>query len=94
MPAYWIAHAEITDPESYGKYAALAGPAIAAAGGRFLARGGRHRQLEGKDRARNVLIEFPSLEAAEACYNSPAYQEALAFAKDSSIRDIVIVEGA
>ncbi len=93
MPAYWIAHTEVTDAESYGQYANLAGPAIEAHGGRFLARGGRHVQLEGNDRARNVVVVFPSLEDAEACYRSPAYQEALAFAKGASIRDLVARRG-
>lgn len=93
MPAYWIAHSEVTDATRYGEYAKLAGPAIEAHGGRFLARGGKHKQLEGNDRARNVLVEFPSLEAAEACYNSDAYQAALVHAKGASIRDLVIVEG-
>jgi uncharacterized protein (DUF1330 family) len=94
MPAYWIAHATVTDPEAYGRYAKLATEAIAAHGGRFLARGGRYVQLEGNDRARNVLAEFPSLEAAEACYRSAAYQAALAHAKGAAERDLVIVEGA
>ena len=93
MPAYWIAHIEITDAARYGEYARLAPAAIAAHGGRFLARGGRHKQFEGNDRARNVVIEFPDLAAAEACYTSPAYQEALGFARDSSVRDVVVVEG-
>ena len=53
MPtALWIAHVHVTDAEAYGKYAALAGPAIAAHGGYFLARAGRYVQLEGNDRAR------------------------------------------
>ena len=93
MPgAYWIAHVTVLDPEAYGNYAELAGPAIAAAGGKFLARGARYVQLEGNDRARNVLAWFPSLEAAEACYRGPAYQAALAHAKGASERDLVIVE--
>ena len=94
MPAYWIAHVEVSDPEAYGRYAKLASEAIAAHGGRFLARGGRYLQLEGRDRARNVLAEFPSLEAAEACYRSPAYQAALAHARGAAERDLVIVDGA
>jgi uncharacterized protein (DUF1330 family) len=93
MPAYWIAHVTVTDEAAYGRYAKLATDAIAAHGGRFLARGGRYRQLEGREHARNVLAEFPSLEAAEACYNSPAYQEALSHARGASTRDLVIVEG-
>lgn len=93
MPtALWIAHVKVLDPEAYGKYAELAGPAIAKHGGAFLARGGRYVQLEGKDRARHVVARFPSLEVAEACYHSPEYQEALSHAKGASERDLLIVE--
>ncbi|MET4126911.1 DUF1330 domain-containing protein [Roseovarius sp. MBR-6] len=92
MPALWIAHVTVTDAEAYGRYAALAGPAIAKHGGEFIARGGRYVQLEGRDRARNVVARFPSLEAAEACYNSPEYQQALDHARGASERDLVIVE--
>lgn len=92
MPALWIAHVTVTDAEAYGKYAELAGPAIAKHGGEFIARGGRYVQLEGRDRARNVVARFPSLEAAEACYNSPEYQAALDHARGASDRDLVIVE--
>lgn len=92
MSALWIAHVHVTDEETYKKYAAIATEAIAEFGGVFLARGGRYVQLEGRDRARNVVARFPSLEAAEACYNSPRYQEAVAFAKQSSERDLMILE--
>jgi uncharacterized protein (DUF1330 family) len=93
MPAYWIAHVTVTDEEAYGRYARLATDAIAAHGGRFLARGGRHLQMEGRDHPRNVVAEFPSLEAAEACYRSPEYQSALDHARGASERDLVLVEG-
>lgn len=93
MPAYWIAHVTVTDPEAYGRYAALATGAIEGHGGRFLARSGRYVQLEGRDHARNVVAEFPSLEAAEACYRSAEYQSALAHAKGAAERELVIVEG-
>jgi uncharacterized protein (DUF1330 family) len=93
MPtALWIAHVKVTDAEAYGKYAALAGPAIAAYGGYFLARSGRYVQLEGNDRARNVVARFPSLEAAVECYRSAAYQAALAHAKGAAERDLMVVE--
>lgn len=93
MPtALWIAHVTVTEAEAYGRYAKAAGPAIADHGGVFLARGGRYVQLEGNDRARNVVARFPSVEAAVACYNSPAYQEALSHAKGASVRDLVVVE--
>ncbi|WP_135507477.1 DUF1330 domain-containing protein [Roseovarius aestuariivivens] len=92
MPALWIAHVTVTDEEAYGKYAKLAGPAIAAHGGEFLARGARFVQLEGKERPRNVVARFPSLEAAEQCYRSDDYQQALNHAKGASERELVIVE--
>ena len=92
MAALWIAHVTVTDPEAYGRYAKAAGPAIAAHGGEFIARGGRYVQLEGTDRARNVVARFASLEAAEACYRSAEYQAALDHARGASERDLVIVE--
>lgn len=92
MTALWIAHVTVTDPEAYGRYAQAAGPAIAAHGGVFLARGGRYRQMEGQERPRNVVARFPSFEAAVACYESREYQAALAHAKGASERDLVIVE--
>lgn len=92
MPALWIAHVSVTDAEAYGKYAELAGPAIAKHGGSFIARGGRYVQLEGKDRPRNVVARFPSVEAAETCYHSDDYQAALDHARGASERDLVIIE--
>lgn len=93
MPAYWIGHVEVTDPEAYGKYAELAGPAIEAHGGRFLARAGRYVQFEGNDRARNVVVEFPTLEKAVECYHSDAYSAARSHAENASVRDLMVVEG-
>lgn len=92
MPAYWIAHVDVTDEALYGEYAKIATEAIAAHGGEFLARAGRYKQLEGNDRARNVVAVFPTFEDAIACYESPRYQEAVGFAKRSSTRDLVVVE--
>ena len=95
MPtALWIAHVQVTDAEAYGKYAALAGPAITAHGGYFLARAGRYVQLEGNDRPRNVVARFPSLEKAVECYHSAAYQEAMSFAKGAAERELMVVEEA
>ena len=92
MSALWIAHVTVTDEEAYGKYAAIATEAIAEHGGVFLARGGRYVSLEGTERPRNVVARFPSVEAAEACYRSARYQEALSFARGASERDLMIVE--
>lgn len=92
-PGYWIAHVTVTDEEAYKKYAALAGKAIAEHGGEFLSRGGRVVHFEGTERPRNVLAKFPSLAAAEACYRSDTYQEALSHARGASERDLMVVEG-
>jgi uncharacterized protein (DUF1330 family) len=93
MPtALWIAHVEVTNAEAYAEYAKGATVAIAAHGGVFLARGGKYVQLEGRDRPRNVVARFPSLQAAVDCYNSPQYQAALVHAKGASTRDLMVVE--
>lgn len=92
MSALWIAHVTVTDEEKYMNYAAIATEAIAAHGGVFLARGGKHQQMEGRDHARNVVARFPSLEKAVECYNSPRYAEARKLAVVSAERDLVIVE--
>ncbi len=92
MPALWIANVHVTDDEAYGKYAALAGPAIKSHGGYFIARGGAYEQLEGRDRARNVVAKFPDMQSAHDCYHSDAYQEALSHARDASERDLIIIE--
>ena len=93
MPtALWIAHVEVSNVDAYAEYAKGATVAIAAHGGVFLARGGKYVQLEGRDRARNVVARFPSLQAAVDCYNSPDYQAALAHAKGASTRDLMVVE--
>jgi uncharacterized protein (DUF1330 family) len=93
MPgAFWVAHVTVTDEEAYMKYAALATQAIAAHGGTFLARGGQAIQKEGRAHPRNVVAHFPSLEAANACYESATYQEALSHARGASERDLVLIE--
>ena len=92
MTAYWVAHVEVTDAESYGRYAELATAAIESHGGEFLARGTRTVWFEGKERARNVIVRFTSVEAAETCYQSAAYQEALQHARNASIRDVCVIE--
>ena len=92
MPALWIAHVTVTDADAYGKYAELAGPAVAKHGGVFIARGGRFVQLEGKERPRNVVARFPSVDAAVDCYHSAEYQEALSHARNASERELMVVE--
>jgi uncharacterized protein (DUF1330 family) len=91
--AYWIAHVSVTDPDQYKHYAGDAPIAFKKFGAVMLARGGAHQQMEGNGRARNVVIEFPSLQAALDCYNSPEYQAARAKRVGAGEADIVIVEG-
>ena len=96
MPkAYVIScYREIKDPERLQAYAKLAGPAIIAGGGTFLARGTAARAMEQGVKDRTVIIEFESLEKAIAVYDTPAYQEALrALGPDAVNRDMRVVEG-
>jgi uncharacterized protein (DUF1330 family) len=93
MSAYWVARVHVTDPQTYSKYAALAGPAIEKHGGVFLARGGKQIILEGGAFERSVVARFPSLEAAEKCYNSREYTEARKYAVGTAERHMVAVEG-
>lgn len=93
MKAYWIAHVTVTDPDAYKGYQALAPTAFAAHGARFLARGGAHQVMEGPVLERHVVIEFPSLAAAQACYASAEYQAARAYRDGAALAHVVIVEG-
>jgi len=94
MPkGYWIAHVDVRDPEGYKGYVAAAKPAFEKYGARFLARGGAFEATEGRGRARNVVIEFPSLATALECYNSPEYQAAKAIRIQFAEAEMVMVEG-
>ena len=94
MPkGYWIARVDVRDAERYKDYVAAAKPAFEKYGAVFLARGGAFEALEGKARARNVVIEFPSLQAAVDCYNSPEYQVAAAIRQEVADAEMVVVEG-
>jgi uncharacterized protein (DUF1330 family) len=94
MPkAYWIAHVDVRDPERYKDYVSGAGPAFERYGANFLARGGAYEAMEGKGRGRNVVIEFPSMQAALDCYNSPEYQAAKAIRQTVAEAEMIIVEG-
>lgn len=91
---YWIAaYREIHDAEKLAAYLELAGPAIAAGGGKFLARGPAARVYEAGIPERTTLIEFESLDAAVATHDSPAYQKALKLLGDGVTRDLRFAEG-
>lgn len=91
--AYWIARVDVHDEEGYKPYA-VANPAIFKKfGGRFVVRGGPFEAPEGPSRSRNVVIEFPDLAAAKACYDSPEYQANMKIRLAHSTGEIVIIEG-
>lgn len=96
MPkAYWVsAYHAIHDEQKLAAYATLAGPAILAAGGRFLARGPAAKAYEAGILQRTVVIEFDSLAQAVACHDSAGYQAALRALDGGATRDLRIVEGA
>jgi uncharacterized protein (DUF1330 family) len=92
--AYWItAYRSIRDPEALAAYAKIAGPALQAAGGRFLARGLPAHVYEGGLAERTVLIEFESVAQAIAAHDSPGYQQALRALAGGAERDLRIIEG-
>lgn len=96
MPkAYWITfYRFVSNPAALAAYARLAGPAIAAGGGRLLVRGTPAKTYEAGLDQRSVVIEFDSLEKAIATYESPAYQAAKKLLEGSVERDVRMLEGA
>lgn len=91
---YWVAtYRSVSNPDALAAYAKLAGPAISAGGGRFLARGMPVHVYESGLQQRTVVIEFDSLEQAVACYNSPEYKAAHAHRVGAADAEIVVVEG-
>lgn len=94
MPAYVINDMEVTDPRLFEEYKKLSPPTVAQYGGKFLARGGRTETLEGDWSPRRlVVLEFPSLEAAQAWIDSPEYAPARRLRQLSSRSNIVLLEG-
>jgi len=94
MPkAYWIARVDVRDPEGYKGYVAAAAPAFERFGAKFLARGGACDPIEGPGRARNVIIEFASMQDAADCYRSPEYQHAKSIRQQYADGEIMLVEG-
>ena len=91
--AYWIGHMTVTDPAAYDRYRQANAAAFARFGGRFLVRGGTQKPVEGRVHQRSVVIEFPDLDTALACYDSPEYRAAMAHRDGAARLDLVIVEG-
>jgi uncharacterized protein (DUF1330 family) len=90
---YWVASVDVDDMDGYKKYIAANAAPLHKYGARFLTRGGKHEELEGKFRARVVVIEFPNYQAALDCYHSPEYRAAKAVREPVSVADIIVLEG-
>ena len=95
MPkGYWLAtYKKIESKDNLGNYAVKATEAIKSYGGTPLVRGGKYKCLEGDNFSRTVIWEFPNYVSAEQCYNSKEYQEAWSLAKNSTDRNLQIIEG-
>jgi len=93
LKGYWIAHMDVTDPEGYEVYRAAITTTLGKFGARFLVSGGRSEVVEGHARSRCIVIEFPSYEAALACYRAPDYQTAKALRAQNDKFDLLVIEG-
>ena len=92
--AYWVGIVDVKNQYEYKKYSDIAGPALSAAGAIVLSRGGRIKNLEGKEINRLVVIEFPSMHQAEKFYHSEEYKKGLKFLNsDVADRFLNIAEG-
>ena len=90
---YWIVRIDVSDADGFAAYPTATPPAVAKYGGRFVVRGGRFELREGSTRSRHTIVEFPSYEAAVACYDSVEYQQARELRLGSATADFVIIEG-
>jgi uncharacterized protein (DUF1330 family) len=90
---FWIVRVDIHDAEKYKAYIAANGAPLRKYGARFIVRAGKYENPEGGSRTRNAVIEFPTYEAAVACWHSPEYQEVLKLRTSVSTADLVIIEG-
>ena len=95
MPAYLIANVEVHDPAAFAEYGRQVTPLVASFGGRYLVRGGETHVKEGElGRKRLVVVEFPTMDAAQRFYDSPEYAPLLRQRLDSTASELALVEGA
>ena len=92
-PAFYVSEFEVTDPDGIRPYSAAVDATFAPFGGRYVVRGGQVKSLEGEATKRIVMIAFPSLEQAQAWYDSPAYRAIRPIRHKSSKSKVFIVEG-
>jgi uncharacterized protein (DUF1330 family) len=90
---YWMVHVELNDAEAFNAYVAAVIGVFAKYDARYLARAGQFEAIEGCERSRNTIVEFPSYQAAVDCWHSVEYQAAKALRENAGRVDITIVEG-
>ena len=90
---YWIANVDVHNADGYKEYVAALPDILRKFGGRYVTRGGRTDVVEGKNRSRVVVLEFPSYDAAMACYRSPEYAKAISLRQASADADLIVIEG-
>ena len=90
---YWIGRVDVSNDEGYKPYAAANPPIFKKYGGRYVVRGGKFESKEGTARSRNVVMEFPSYQAALDCYNSPEYQANIKIRQTAAVAEIIVIEG-
>jgi uncharacterized protein (DUF1330 family) len=90
---YWIGRVDVSNADAYQNYVKANAVAFAKFGGRFLVRGGTFKAVEGGSRSRNVVIEFPTYDAALACWDSPEYRVAKAERDGHAVAEIIVIEG-
>ncbi len=90
---YWVAFADVTDPDGYKAYLSEVQSVFRKYGGRYLTRGGQGENPEGQPRSRVVVLEFPTFDAAIECYHSPEYAKAKELRAGKSVMDLAIVPG-
>ena len=94
MKGYWVAlYKKIDSAENLKKYSSIVTPIIRKFGGKPLVRGGKYKRLEGENFLRTVIWEFPSYDIAIECHESKEYQEGWSLAKDTTERNLQIIQG-
>ena len=94
MKGYWLAlYKRIDNAENLKNYSTMVTPIIKSFGGKPLVRGGKYQCFEGEDFSRTVIWEFPSYETAIMCHESKEYQDSWALAKDTTERNLQIIQG-
>jgi uncharacterized protein (DUF1330 family) len=92
---YLIFDIEVTDEAAWAEYLKVAGPIMAASGGKFVLRSEGCEPLEGGWAPSTIsVVEFPSYEVARAFYHSAEYQKTVPLRQRASISRGILVSAA